>query len=186
MNQDQRTLTDHLLGRMWMEWNQTAKIERFGQYVLNRINVANDHEIFYEEDPEVAYNLLSMKTNWNIMNEPAKLQFIVDQLIAELGEHKFPVLNISAGDNLCSSITINGSLDPKETWTNGIWQNSRHFQLICYVFAKRYYEEGDNLQVSYSFGHGVKKFRAVNNVSPETLIKRIVKYLRTLEQEIEG
>lgn len=53
-------------------------------------------------------------------------------------------LRITCTDTIMSSVTISGSLDAPETWTNKIYENSRHFRFsIMPMGGKRFYEETD-------------------------------------------
>jgi len=56
-----------------------------------------------------------------------------------------PVLRVSTDDNLMSSVSVRGSLDPRDEWQNGIEYNSRHFRFsIVPQKGARYYTEGDD------------------------------------------
>lgn len=43
------------LTNSWMEWLQTDRTERFGQFFMNRHNLGADPEIFYEKNTAEAY-----------------------------------------------------------------------------------------------------------------------------------
>lgn len=74
---------------------------------------------------------------------PPKMQAIRDE-VAEALEGLAPVLRITTNDNLMSSVSVWGSLDEKETWTNSIYENSRHFRFaIVPQKGRRYYQEAD-------------------------------------------
>ena len=72
---------------------------------------------------------------------PPKMQAICEKLREELSA---PWLSITTDDNLMSSVTIKGSLDPREEWSGKIWQNSRYFYFhVCPMGGKRYYSPDD-------------------------------------------
>jgi hypothetical protein len=76
-----------------------------------------------------------------------------------------PFLKVDNDSNLCSGIHIMGSFDKRETWSNGIFRNSRYFQFN--IFPKngeRDYTGGDlTLEVStYANEKMKKKFRKVS------------------------
>ena len=55
-----------------------------------------------------------------------------------------PYLSITTDDNLMSSVTIRGSFDARETWTNNIFHNSRYFiGSIVPMEGRRYYNPSD-------------------------------------------
>lgn len=90
------------------------------------------------------------------VNRPAKMQAIADDAREALAA---PYLNIWTDDNLCSSVTISGSLDARETWTNGILQNSRCFSFFISPEG-RYYSPGDKVTVELNTRHyTLGKFR---------------------------
>ena len=76
-----------------------------------------------------------------------------------------PVLRVSTDDNIMSSVSVRGSLDPRDEWANGIEENSRHFRFsIVPQKGARYYTEGDDkVTVELATVHGklgrAKKFR---------------------------
>ena len=54
-----------------------------------------------------------------------------------------PVLSVSTDDNLCSSVWVRGSLDSRESWVNGIFENSRFFRFrLSAPKGARYYSGG--------------------------------------------
>jgi hypothetical protein len=44
----------------WCEWNRTDKVERFGQYVINRwgLEMGEYPRIYYQENPIAAFHML--------------------------------------------------------------------------------------------------------------------------------
>lgn len=71
-----------------------------------------------------------------------------------------PVFSVRASDNLCSVCYVSGSFDPRETWKNGIKENSRYFRFNISPAKTRYYSEGDAIQVELEQSSpGLQKFR---------------------------
>lgn len=101
----------------------------------------------------------------------ARMQAIADQAIFALDAHKTPMFAIGTDDHICSCVAINGSFDAKETWTNGIYQNSRYF-IFCIQPAKgkRCYDVGDTLQVEL-VSSWKPKFRKYTGPLPKILEK---------------
>lgn len=95
--------------------------------------------------------------------------------IAELAKTVLsaPFLKITTDDNLCSCVDIVGSFDAKETWSNGIFENSRYFRLAI-MPQGRYYTEGEN--VSVLLNSGKVKFRKYTG-TPESCIGKVRKWL---------
>ena len=84
--------------------------------------------------------------NFDPSAEP-KMQAICDKIKEKLAGLT-PYLKITTDDNICSSVMIKGSFDPHHTWTNGIYQNSRYFQVcISPPKDKRYYEGEEKITV---------------------------------------
>ena len=75
-----------------------------------------------------------------------RMQAIRDQLAKAL-DGLCPVMGIKTDDNIMSSVIISGSLDPREEWANGIYENSRYFRLMLSSKGSRYYEEGNQIVV---------------------------------------
>jgi len=105
------------------------------------------------------------------VDRPAKMQAIADSAREALAALQIPYLNIRADDNLCSSVTISGSLDARETWVNGIFENSRHFSFM--IFAKgRYYTPGDKVAVELNKGHHtLGKFRKSTGPADRAIVR---------------
>lgn len=90
-----------------------------------------------------------------------------------------PWLQIRTDDNLCSSITIEGSLEPKSEWQGGIWQNSRYFMFfINPLKGKRYFTTGENVTVELHNCHGVNKFRKYT-ATPEKVIAKLKTWIES-------
>lgn len=82
------------------------------------------------------------------------------------------VFNVTASDWLCSTIDVTGSFDAKETWVNGIYQNSRYFRFAIQPKNKRYYHEGDTLTVELqSQSYKVGRFRKYTGPLDKILAK---------------
>lgn len=89
-----------------------------------------------------------------------------------------PVLQITTNDNLCSSVMIKGSFDPKENWEYGIFQNSRYFQFrVGPPKGKRYYEGGEVTIELFSKRHDLPKMRKYTG-SVEKALDKIKNWLR--------
>lgn len=82
-----------------------------------------------------------------------------------------PYFQCRASDNLCSDVTIRGSFDAKETWTSGIWENSRHFRFTISPAKKRWYTEGDTLTVELEQAYKLSKFRKYTGPLDKILAK---------------
>lgn len=105
---------------------------------------------------------------------PAKMQEIALQAKTVLTEH---VLSVQTDDNLMSSIQIRGSFDPRETWANGIWENSRYFRFaIIPEKGKRYYSPGEKVTVELRGSWKLPKFRK-STTTPEKALQRIQKWI---------
>jgi len=90
-----------------------------------------------------------------------------------------PWLQIRTDDNICSSVTIKGSLEPKSEWQGGIWHNSRYFMFfISPEKGKRYYEDGDKVTAELHNCHGVNKFRKYTS-TPENVIAKIQTWIES-------
>ncbi|MHC4372168.1 MAG: hypothetical protein ACYSW8_31575 [Planctomycetota bacterium] len=76
---------------------------------------------------------------------PPKMQAICEACKVALSA---AFLRITTNDNLCSSVAIQGALDSKEEWTNGIYQNGWCFTFFIFPpKGQRYYEEGGKIRV---------------------------------------
>lgn len=88
------------------------------------------------------------------------------------------ILDVRTNDSIMSSVHIQGSHDPKDTWPNGIMDNSRCFRFMITPFKQRYYTEGNKVQVElithcYRI---VEKFRK-STTTPEKAIQRIADWI---------
>lgn len=112
-------------------------------------------------------------------NQP-RMQAIADQLTQAISGLT-PHLVVRCDDNLMSNVTLRGSLDPKDAWTNGIWENSRYFRFdIEPAKGQRYYAGGE-VEVALEQSYGVPKFRR-STTTPEKAIERIVKWIKDAKQ----
>ncbi len=96
-------------------------------------------------------------------NKP-KMQAIADIYKGMLESLNLGHMNVGCNDNIMSSVTVRGSYDKKEDWSNGIFENSRYFIFtIVPMDGKRYYDDKDDKACVQllSCGHklNVKKFR---------------------------
>ena len=71
-----------------------------------------------------------------------------------------PVLRVNTDDNLCSSVWVCGSLDPRESWVNGIFENSRGFRFMLTAPGGARYYSGGPVTVKLAYQHyKLPKFR---------------------------
>lgn len=96
-----------------------------------------------------------------------------------------PHMIIRCDDNIMSNISISGSFDPKEKWTNGIYENSRFFRFGLFPQkGQRYYTEGENIAVELC----MKQYTITNKFRKYTgpvdkVIPKIVKWIEESSQE---
>ncbi len=82
----------------------------------------------------------------DVKGQAPKMQGVKDTVTENLSHiiQVLPFLHIITDDNIMSSVTVKGSLDPRETWSNGIWQNSRHFMFsVTPMNGRRYHDPTD-------------------------------------------
>lgn len=91
---------------------------------------------------------------------------------------KIPHLHVKADDNFGSSVTLRGSFDAKETWSNGIFQNSRYF--IMQIHPKeRYYAPGmPVISEVIASSHKLPKYRKYTG-SVEKVLEKIEAWFKT-------
>jgi len=95
-----------------------------------------------------------------------------------------PFVKVQASDNLCSSITIRGSLDTPDQWKNGIFENGRSFLIMIFPEKrKRYYEPGDKVTAQTSMNR-LGKFRKYTS-SPEKVARRIYDWIELQKKQQE-
>lgn len=88
-------------------------------------------------------------------------------------------LVVQTNDNIMSSVHIQGTHDPKDTWANGIIENSRCFHfMITPAKQQRYYTEGSNvtIQLLTKCYRITEKFRK-STTTPEKAIERIADWI---------
>lgn len=89
-----------------------------------------------------------------------------------------PYLVVRVDDNLLSNVSIKGSLDAKDTWANGIWENSRGFRFtITPANGKRYYIGELLVEVELSSRHFAGPAFRKSTTTPEKAIERIKQWL---------
>jgi hypothetical protein len=69
------------------------------------------------------------------------------------------------------SVTLRVSLDPKNKWANGIFQNSRH-GLFMLSWPER--------SIEYFSGHGLPKFRKAKFKTPQEAVRKLTEHLSGL------
>ena len=108
-----------------------------------------------------------------------KMQAICDQAKTQLAG-LVPHLTIRTSDNLGSNVMIAGSFDARETWNNGIFENSRYFRISINPSGNsRYYAEGEKVSVEmFGLGYkiGAKNMRKYTG-TPEKCIGKIAEWI---------
>ena len=87
-----------------------------------------------------------------------------------------PHVKVETTDNLGSHVSIWGSFDPREKWSNGIFHNSRYF--IAKIAPKSiYYTNGDPVCVEIHSCSGVGKFRKYTG-TPEKVLAKLTDWVK--------
>ena len=81
----------------------------------------------------------------------------------------------SLGGKERASLLILVAIDPRETWINGILENSRYIRLHAGYDGKVEY-------ISGCFGREIKKFRKANFTTLEDLAAKIQKYVDSVPE----
>ena len=108
----------------------------------------------------------------------------IAEIVKTEGEKLFPYFVCRFDANLCHSLYIWGSLDPKESWYNGYRENSRMF--ASHVFCgSQWYKEHPNqyfrFEQSGTIGKRIKgKMIARKDTDPVKLANYIVKQLKKI------
>ena len=106
----------------------------------------------------------------------AKMAGVAD-LVRVVLDGLVPELSVKADDNFCSSVSVSGSLDPRENWANGIFQNSRYFRFsITAAKGARYYDGGPVCAELNCSGCGMPKFRKYTG-PVDKVAKKLAAYL---------
>lgn len=116
----------------------------------------------------------------DIGNIPATMIGICQEMQTAVDGITLDCLNVTTDDNIMSSVDIRGSLDPRNTWANGIFMNSRWF-MFSIVPAKRarYYDPETETKVTVELDNSsreVLKFRK-GTTTPANAIKRIREWI---------
>ena len=112
--------------------------------------------------PPSFYDYLQRQMNNSIVTEAFK-----DQVKALLADH-FPWVSIAISNlGVTNSLMVKLSLDRRETWVNGILENSRWG-----VFAV--HQEGTELKLSTVLASGLPKIRKCRVTTPENISNKIV------------
>jgi len=110
----------------------------------------------------------------DINGTPPKMAEIAQ--MAERRLKRLPFVRVHTDDNLCSSVTIRGSLDTPDQWRNNIFENGRSFLILIFPEKrKRYYEPGDKITAEVRMNR-LGKFRK-STASPERIIQRINEWI---------
>lgn len=116
---------------------------------------------------------------------PPKMQAVRDEIADALEDLDIPVLQVTTDDNIMSSVSIVGSLEPREQWINGILQNSPYFKMSVAPSSGRYYSEGDKMSVELiASGMGMPKFRKYSTDKVDRIAKKIRDYLTKATDEV--
>ena len=115
----------------------------------------------------------------DIGNTPAKMIGVADEMRTALDGITLDCLKVTTDDNIMSSVDIRGSLDPRDSWANGIFMNSRWF-MFSIVPAKgaRYYDPETETKVTVALDNcgKVGKFRK-GTTTPAKAIERIREWI---------
>lgn len=112
--------------------------------------------------PPFFYDYLQRQMNNSIITEA-----FMDQVKALLADH-FPWTSIAISSlGVTNSLMIKLSLDRRETWVNGILENSRWG-----VFAV--HQEGTELKLSTVLASGCSKIRKCRVKTPENISSKIL------------
>lgn len=113
----------------------------------------------------------------DVKGNPPKMARIHEMVrTALVGHCNLGYVNVTCDDNLCSTVWVRGSFDAKETWSNGIIENSRYF-LVSLSCANRYYTEGDKVILQFSTGWAVTKLRKYTG-TPEKCIEKLLAWIK--------
>ena len=117
----------------------------------------------------------------DVNGTPPKMQAIAYQ-IGQAVERMTPCIKVKTSDNICSSVSIRGTIDPKSDWANGIFENGLYFNIsVGPEKGKRYYEEGDKLTLElYSASYKLKKSKLRKYTGPlEKVIAKLVAWINS-------
>ena len=118
----------------------------------------------------------------DVNGTPPKMLAICDA-IREATLAITPVIKVSTNDNIMSSVKVTGSFDPRDTWQNGIYENSCFYRfLITPQKGKRYYDTTDekvtielaSSNASYLIDHKHRKYTG----PVDRVIKRLQDWLK--------
>lgn len=106
----------------------------------------------------------------------------VAEKVGEALAGKAPHLNVKAADGIMSCVSVAGSFDPRDTWENKIFHNSRYFIVhVTPANGKRWYDEATDANVTLeavSLGLKVAKLRKFSG-SPDKAVEKLVKWIET-------
>lgn len=112
----------------------------------------------------------------DVNGTPPKMQAIRDNAAKVLTA---PCLVAHTDDNLMSCVIIRGSLDQREDWPSGIFENSRYFRfMLSPAKHRRYYDEGDKVTVELCRkSHKLAVPFRKSTTTPDKAIERIREWL---------
>jgi hypothetical protein len=93
-------------------------------------------------------------------------------------------VKVQHSDNLCSSLSVHFSTQPKEEWINGIFYNAKNHVLMFVSLANGQYEKDLNEGHLYSIDCGVNgfpfKLKNKNRATIQAIEKHVMKIFETL------
>lgn len=93
----------------------------------------------------------------------------------------FPHANIKADTNICDSLHIAISLQPKAEWPHGIFQNSPFVQIMIFPLTRHEKDcKGLYKVETISQDYKLPRMRAKNKGTLEAIVKHVEKYLGSL------
>lgn len=109
---------------------------------------------------------------------------IMEKIITEKCKNLFPVFTCHFSHNICHSLYIGGSLDARDTWAHGIYENSRYFRAHVFT-ATQWHREGGRLSFEPSCKYNIPvKMRGRKETDPVKLANYIVKQLEKFAANI--
>jgi len=121
----------------------------------------------------------------DIGNTPAKMLGIGVAMQVAIDGITLDCLNVTSDDNIMSSVWVRGSFDPRDSWANGIFMNSRWF-MFSIVPAKgaRYYDSETEIKVTVELDNVSHKISRKFRKSTTTSTKAIERIREWIEKEM--
>ena len=121
----------------------------------------------------------------DVSGTPPKMAAICEQAQAALEDCAAGFLRIRTDDNTMSSVEVRGTVERREDWSNGIFQNGRYFIFFIRPEKGRRYYNPDDTKVTVelsSSSYKTGKFRKYTG-PPARCIDRIRAWIAT---EVKG